>query len=214
MTRPRRPPDKFPGKPLPASFYARPTVEVARDLLGAVLAHRSPQGLAAGRIVETEAYLCDDPACHAARGPTRRNQAMFGPPGRSYIYLIYGMYHCFNVVTSPRGVGEAVLIRALEPVAGLDLMARRRGTDSPKALCSGPGKLVIALGIAGVPDGSDLRKGPLAILPAESFPRPAGDGATSMIPRAVKVTTRIGITQAAHLPLRFYLEGNPFISKK
>jgi DNA-3-methyladenine glycosylase len=204
-------------KPLPASFYSRPTIEVARDLLGTVLAHRTPEGLTAGRIVETEAYLHDDPACHASRGMTRRNQAMFGPPGRSYTYLIYGMYHCFNVVTSPRGVGEAVLIRALEPLEGLPLMAERRGTDKPKALCSGPGKLVIALGMGPrgthvpVPDGSDLRKGPLLILPPESFPWTA-EGGTPL--RNIKVTTRIGITQAAHLPLRFYLEGNPYISRK
>jgi DNA-3-methyladenine glycosylase len=203
-------------KPLPAAFYSKPTVEVARNLLGTVLAHDSPEGFAAGRIVETEAYLFDDPACHASRGMTLRNQAMFGPPGRSYIYLIYGMYHCFNVVTSPRGVGEAVLIRALEPVAGLDLMARRRGTDKPKALCSGPGKLAIALGLASrggdqVPNGSDLRKWPLAILPPESFPWPEAEGGRK---GNIKVTERIGITQAAHLPLRFYLEGNPYISKK
>jgi len=197
-------------KPLSASFYARPTIEVARDLLGTVLIHRAPEGLAAGRIVETEAYLHDDPACHASRGPTPRNQAMFGPPGRSYIYLIYGMYHCFNVVTSPRGVGEAVLIRALEPLAGLPLMAARRKTDKPKALCSGPGKLVIALGLAKLPNGSDLRSGPVTILPPGSFPMAAGASPLGNI----KVTTRIGITQAAQLPLRFYLEGNPFISRK
>lgn len=199
------------GKPLSPAFYARSTVEVARDLLGAVMVHDTPRGRAAGRIVETEAYLRDDPACHAARGMTARNQAMFGPPGRAYIYLIYGMYHCFNVVTAPRGIGEAVLIRALEPLEGLPLMARRRGTDAPKALCSGPGKLVIAMGIAEIPNGTDLRKGPLTILAAEN--RPGPDGETGAI-RHIKVTTRIGITQAAHLPLRFYLEGNPFISKK
>ncbi|MDB5104223.1 MAG: 3-methyladenine glycosylase [Fibrobacteres bacterium] len=198
-------------KPLPAPFYDRPTTEVARDLLGTVLVHDTPDGRAAGRIVETEAYLRDDPACHAARGMTSRNEAMFGPPGRSYIYLIYGMYHCFNVVTAPSGVGEAVLIRALEPLAGIPLMARRRGTDKPKALCSGPGKLVIAMGIARVPNGSDLRKGPLLILPPESFPWHAGGGTPL---RNIKVTTRIGITRAAHLPLRFYLEGNPYISRK
>jgi DNA-3-methyladenine glycosylase len=194
-------------KPLPASFYLRSTLQVARDLLGAVMIHSDADGVTAGRIVETEAYLRDDPACHAARGPTSRNAAMFGPPGRSYIYLIYGMYHCFNVVTSPRGVGEAVLIRALEPLTGLDLMAKRRGTDKAKALCSGPGKLVMALGIAAIPNGSDLRVGPLAILPPESFP-----GAESL--GTIKVTTRIGITQAADLPLRFYLEGDPYISRK
>ena len=207
------------AKPLPASFYRRSTVEVARDLLGAVLYHRDPEGITAGRIVETEAYLCDDAACHASRGLTPRNAAMFGPPGRSYIYLIYGMYHCFNVVTAPRGVGEAVLIRALEPLAGLPLMAVRRGTDKPKALCSGPGKLVIALGIAGLPNGSDLRTGPLAILPPESFPwtepsPDAEDGGKGGGRGNIKVTTRIGITKDAHLPLRFHLEGNLYVSGK
>jgi DNA-3-methyladenine glycosylase len=198
-------------KSLPAVFYSRATVDLARDLLGTVLIHEAPEGLAAGRIVETEAYLSDDPACHASRGPTPRNQVMFGPPGRSYTYLIYGMYHCFNVVSAPRGAGEAVLIRALEPLAGLPLMEARRGTDKIKALCSGPGKLVIAMGMAKLPNGSDLRKGPVRILPPESFPWSAEGGAD---PRNIKVTTRIGITQAAHLPLRFYLEGNPYVSRK
>ena len=210
----------FAGKPLPPSFYSRPTIDLARALLGTVLAHDGPDGFAAGRIVETEAYLYDDPACHAARGPTPRNQAMFGPAGRSYTYLIYGMYHCFNVVSAPTGMGEAVLIRALEPLAGLSLMAARRGTDKPKALCSGPGKLVIALGIATIPNGTDLRTGSLRILPPESFPS-IGTGAGKAEnakggpPQGnIKVTTRIGITQAAHLPLRFYLDGNPWISRK
>jgi DNA-3-methyladenine glycosylase len=197
------------GKPLSPAFYARSTVEVARDLLGAVMVHDTPRGLAAGRIVETEAYLRDDPACHAARGMTARNQAMFGPPGRAYIYLIYGMYHCFNVVTAPRGIGEAVLIRALEPLEGLPLMARRRGTDAPKALCSGPGKLVIAMGIEKVRNGADLRHGPLTILPATNRTGPEGEiGAL----RHIKVTTRIGITRAAHLPWRFLAKGSRFVS--
>jgi DNA-3-methyladenine glycosylase len=190
---------------VPAVFFAAGTVAVARALLGKILVSESPEGRAAGRIVETEAYLCDDAACHASRGETRRNRAMFGPPGRSYTYLIYGMYRCFNVVTAPAGVGEAVLIRALEPLEGLDLMARRRGVADPKALCSGPGKLVIALGIADLPDGSDLRKGPLIV--AED-PAPGGRAGK------IKVTTRIGISKDAHLPLRFYWEGSPWISRK
>jgi DNA-3-methyladenine glycosylase len=191
------------GAVLNPDFYARPTVTVARDLLGTVLLHVTPEGAAAGIIVETEAYLRNDPACHASRGQTPRNAPMFGPPGRAYIYLIYGMYHCFNVVTGPEGVGEAVLIRALEPVRGIPLMESRRGTDDPRKLCSGPGKLVLALGLGKEQNGASLMRGPLRIL--------AGDNDR---PRNIKVTTRIGLTQAADLPLRFYLEVNPFISKK
>jgi DNA-3-methyladenine glycosylase len=197
-------------KPLPRDFFTADTVSVARALLGKIMVSDSPEGRTAGRIVETEAYLCDDAACHASRGPTLRNQAMFGPAGRSYTYLIYGMYKCFNVTTAPPGVGEAVLIRALEPLEGSRLMANRRGTDSPKALCSGPGKLVIALGIGDLPNGSDLRKGNLRILDTPADPGPARAGAQGNI----LVTTRIGITKDAHLPLRFYLAGNPFISRK
>jgi DNA-3-methyladenine glycosylase len=214
--------------PVPAAFFAAGTVAVARALLGKLLVSETPEGRTVGRIVETEAYLCDDAACHASRGETKRNRAMFGPAGRSYTYLIYGMYRCFNVVTGPKGVGEAVLIRALEPLEGRDLMALRRGTDAPKALCSGPGKLVIALGIDDLPDGSDLRKGPLLV----AEPRPAGSGAKAAKaakaskgakpgkepeprgPEEIRVTTRIGISKDAHLPLRFYLEGNPWISRK
>lgn len=194
-----------PLRPVPAAFFSAGTVAVARALLGKILVSESPEGMTAGRIVETEAYLCDDAACHASRGETQRNRAMFGPPGRSYTYLIYGMYRCFNVVTAPKGVGEAVLIRALEPLAGLDLMARRRGVEDAKALCSGPGKLVIALGIANLPDGSDLRKGPVLVAEPEAGARKAGP---------IVTTTRIGISKDAHLPLRFYLDDCPWVSRK
>jgi DNA-3-methyladenine glycosylase len=200
-------PRPTPRASLPASFFAAGTVEVARNLLGTVLLHDSPEGPAAGRIVETEAYLRDDPACHASRGKTARNAPMFGPPGRSYIYLIYGMYRCFNVVTAPEGVGEAVLVRALEPLAGLPLMARRRGSGDPRALCSGPGKLVMALGLGASHNGIRLDVGPVRLLPPDSWPWPGGRG-------PVKATTRVGISCAADWPLRFYLEGNPWISRK
>lgn len=204
-----RPPGRRPSlrASLPASFFAAGTVQAARNLLGTVLLHHSPEGLAAGRIVETEAYLRDDPACHAFRGMTPRNAPMFGPPGRSYIYLIYGMYRCFNVVTAPEGVGEAVLVRALEPLAGTDLMARRRGTDHPRALCSGPGKLTIALGLDASHNGLRLDSGPVRLLPADAWPWPGGPG-------RVKAAPRVGISCAVDWPLRFYLEGSPFVSRK
>lgn len=195
------------SSPLPAAFFARDTVHVARDLLGTVLVHDSLEGRTAGRIVETEAYLRDDPACHASRGLTLRNAPMFGLPGRSYIYLIYGMYRCFNVVTAPKGVGEAVLIRALEPLEGLDLMAHRRGTDLVRNLCSGPGKLVMALGLDPTHNDRGLRSGPVRLVSPDSYPWPGGPG-------PVKVTTRVGISCAVDWPLRFYFEGNPFISRK
>lgn len=152
---------------------------------------------------------------------------MFGPPGHAYIYFIYGMYYCFNVVTAPEGTGEAVLVRALEPVSGLDLMVKRRGpakgADAPKRadaarpfprdllhLCSGPAKLVLALGVSPAQNGADLRNPPLFLAshPARdrSLPRPKEAD--------IVTTTRIGIVKAADLPLRFYLRGNPFISRK
>lgn len=163
-----------------------------------------------GRIVETEAYLSrNDPACHAHRGMTKRNAAMFGRAGTSYIYLIYGMYYCFNVVTASEGKGEAVLIRALEPVSGLELMQQRRGTSVLRHLCSGPGKLVIAMGMHAGLNGAPLDAAPLRVLPRDAFPeRYPKQGR----PRIV-TTTRIGIRQGAELPLRFYLAGNSFVSR-
>jgi len=189
-----------------ASFFAGGAVRVARRLLGARLAVLAPgRGEAAliGRIVETEAYLArDDLASHSHPGPTRRNASMFGRPGRGYVYRIYGLHHCFNVVTGREGVGEAVLVRALEPLAGLALMARRRGRDAPRELCSGPAKLVQALGIGPEHDGVDLLRGAIRILPPESRRR-----------ERVVATTRVGIRKAAELPLRFYLAGNRFVSR-
>jgi len=194
---------------LPLSFYTKDTVSVAKALLGAYLVHDSPEGRTVGRIVESEAYLFDgDPACHAHRGKTKRNAAMFGPPGHAYIYFVYGMYYCFNVVTAPEGVGEAVLIRALEPVAGLPLMQQRRGTPDAKALCSGPGKLVQAMGMTQELNGCPLYRGTLTVRSSDSFPRERASA-----PEEVVATTRIGITKAAALPLRFCLKGNPFVSR-
>ena len=189
---------------LDPDFYQQSTMTVAKALLGCTLTHGRGKERTGGRIVETEAYLFrDDPACHAHRGMTKRNAAMFGPAGRSYIYLIYGMYRCFNVVTSAEGEGEAVLIRALEPTIGIELMQRRRKTTNLLNLCSGPGKLVMALGLDSSHNDSCLRAGPIKILSPE-------DGW-----RAPKIvtTTRIGISLGAELPLRYYLADNRFISK-
>lgn len=195
---------------LPPEFYDRDTVTVAKDLLGCLLVHQDETGTTMGWIVEDEAYLQGDPAAHSYRGETKRNRAMFGPPGHAYVYRIYGLHTCFNVVTGPEGIGEAVLIRALEPAVGIDLMQARRGTDDPLALASGPGKLTQALNITMDLDGTSLSDGPLQVWAPESLPdrRPEG------WPGEIVQTTRIGITKAADLPLRFYLNGNRYISRR
>ncbi|MBL8861336.1 MAG: DNA-3-methyladenine glycosylase [Planctomycetes bacterium] len=178
------------------------TPELARALLGAVLVHETEEGLAAGRIVETEAYLASgDAASHSRSGPTARNASMFGPPGRAYVYLSYGVHCCFNVVSAARGVGEAVLVRALEPLAGLDLMRARRGHGASRSLCAGPGRLCQALAIGLAHDGADLTRGRLRLW----LPR----GPVS----AIAVTPRVGVSRDAHLPLRFLLAGSAFASR-
>ncbi len=196
---------------LTTSFFNASTVQIARKLLGVYLVHDGPEGSTAGRIVETEAYLSKgDPACHAARGQTRRNAPMFGQPGSAYVYLIYGMYHCFNVVTAKPGRGEAVLIRAIEPVSGIDLMRERRGQDKLMNLCSGPGKLVIAMGI-GMEHNSQMLLGAQNLFLTRKL-----DGLPSGIRKrseAIYQTTRIGIKEGSELQLRFYIEGSPFVSR-
>lgn len=192
-----------PRRPLPPEFYNRDADAVARDLLGAVLESRSPEGITRGRIVETEAYLGPhDPACHAAAGLTNRNRALFGPPGRAYVYFIYGVHWCVNAVTREAGFGSAVLIRALEPLDGLALMQHRRGTERLTALTSGPAKLCYALGIDGAHDGTRLDRGPLRILEG-----------TAVRASRIGVSARIGIVKAADWPLRFFELGNPHVSR-
>ena len=190
------------AKALPREFYSRNTLDVARELLGKTLIHRTENGILAGRIVETEAYTSDDPACHASRGMTPRNSMMFGEPGHAYVYFTYGMYHCFNAVTAPEGIGEAILIRAVEPTHGIDVMMRNRGITDMRNLTSGPGKLCIAFGLNKQHNGLDLTSSDLMIADGEP---PESE---------IVATTRIGIRLAAEMPWRFYISGNPYVSKK
>jgi DNA-3-methyladenine glycosylase len=191
-------------KPYPQEFYEQETEVVARELLGSYMVYLSPDGVLAGRVVETEAYTGpDDPACHSARGKKQRNAVMFGPAGRVYVYLIYGMYYCFNVTTDALTTPAAVLLRALEPLEGVAIMARRRGTEDIRNLCSGPGKLCQALGITKDMNGLSVVTGPIR------FYRPRAEDQAG----TVMVGPRVGISQAADWPLRFYLEGNPFVSR-
>jgi DNA-3-methyladenine glycosylase len=185
---------------LPRSFYERGAADVARDLLGKVLAH----GAAAGIIVETEAYLGgDDLASHSAAGITGRTRVIFGPPGHAYVYLSYGMHDCMNIVTEPAGTPGCVLIRALQPIEGLDAMrARRPKARTDRDLASGPGKLTRALGITRKHSGVDITRGDLIVLA-----RPAAPSFE------VDVTRRIGITKCAALPLRFFIKGDRFVSR-
>lgn len=171
------------------AFHALSVHELARELIGCIVRH----GRTAGRVVETESYHEAEPACHAHVGLTPRTGTLFGPPGRAYVYLSYGIHALLNVVAEREGVGAAVLIRALEPLEGVDLMRARRGQDRLDGLCSGPGKLTQALGIGLALNGSSLVDGPVRLLAA-----PAGAPA----PRIVR-GERIGITKAAGLPWRF-----------
>jgi DNA-3-methyladenine glycosylase len=186
---------------LKRSFYNRDAVDVARDLLGKVLVH----GPTAGVIVETEAYLgARDLAAHSARGITRRTRVIFGPPGHAYVYFIYGMYECLNLVAEPEGQSGCVLLRALEPVAGIDCMrARRPAARKLEDLASGPGKLTLAMGITRAQNEADVTRGSLVV----RAPAAAPDFEIATSPR-------IGITKCADWPLRFYIRGNPFVSGK
>jgi DNA-3-methyladenine glycosylase len=181
------------------SFYARPVLEVARDLVGCVVSHAGSSGV----IVETEAYHDSEPASHAFVGLTPRTVTLFGPPGRAYVYRSYGIHALLNAVSEPEGVGAAALIRALEPLEGVELMRERRGVQRLRDLCSGPGKLTQALAIGLEHNGCDLERGPVVF---------------SARPRAwrdveIEVDKRIGITKAAELPWRFCAAGSPFLSR-
>jgi DNA-3-methyladenine glycosylase len=169
--------------------------EVARDLVGCTFL---VDGVG-GALVEVEAYAPHDPASHSYRGRTARNATMFGPPGRLYVYRSYGIHWCANVVCEADGVGAAVLLRALEPTAGLDDMQRRRGLHDPRLLCAGPGRLTEALGITGAHDGLSLDRAPFEVLKADS----RGE---------VVSAPRVGITKASELPWRYALQDSPFVS--
>ncbi len=194
---------------LPRVFYARPTLEVAQELVGHVLVHDTRAGTTAGVIVEVEAYIGEsDPACHAAPGPTRRNAPLYGPPGIAYVYLNYGVHYLVNAVTEPEGSPAAVLIRALEPLEGERLMRRRRarGTGrgpesfSTAELCRGPGNLTRALGISLRDNERDLTRGPLRI-ESRNLPR-----------RALAWSRRIGITVGVEAEWRVFAAGSAAVS--
>lgn len=200
------------GAPPPQAFFARAALDLAPDLLGLILVHETDDGVAAGRIVEVEAYCGPaDLAAHSAGGRrTARNEVMYGPAGRAYVYFIYGMHWCVNVVAASRDVPEAVLIRALEPVHGIELMrARRGGHLATAALARGPGNLTRALGIDRALNGADLRRGALRVL------RPA-DGRALPAPADIVRSPRIGVAYAgawAALPWRFSVRSNASVSR-
>jgi len=189
-----RPPDE--------GFFSLGAVALARRLLGCLLVMEGPEGAVSGVMVETEAYTEGDAASHSRSGPTGRNRPMFGPGGRAYVYLIYGMHHCFNVTSGPAGSGEAVLIRALQPLQGIGIMRRRRGGRGERELCSGPGKLCRALGIGLEHSGHDLRDPPLRVL------APCRE-----LSLEVSVSTRIGVSRDAHLRRRFTVAGSDYLSR-
>lgn len=178
-------------------FFARSVHVVARDLIGCRLFYAG----CGGTIVETESYERDDPACHAYVGLTDRTEPLFGPPGRAYVYLSYGIHSLLNAVCEPEGEAAAVLIRALEPTAGLEAMRARRGAKPDTELCSGPGKLTEALGIGLTQNGADLSRDPFLLLPSAGAP-----------PK-IAVGPRIGITKAVERPWRFCAAGSPFVSR-
>jgi DNA-3-methyladenine glycosylase len=180
-------------------FYARSVHEVARDLIGCVVRH----GETAGRIVETESYHMEEPACHAFAGVTERTRTLYGEPGRAYVYFSYGVHALLNAVAEEEGVGAAVLIRALEPVDGVELMRQRRGLERAEDLCSGPGKLTQALGIGLSLNGTSLVDGPIELLTREPGTRE---------PRVV-AGERIGISKAVELPWRFCDADSPHVSR-
>lgn len=190
----------------------RSTLDAARRVLGCLLVRDLPEGRLVGRIVETEAYLPNDPACHAVRElpdggaihkQTARNAPMFGPPGLAYVYFTYGNHFMLNIATEEDGIPGAVLIRALEPLEGVEWMIHRRGMADTRNLTNGPGKLTRAFGINAALNGHDLSQPPLQLIPEEPIPD-----------ARIVATTRIGISKATECPWRFYLRDNPWVSRR
>lgn len=173
----------------------------ARSLLGCQLVHETSEGLTTGHVVETEAYTMEDTASHAYGGERTRNSSMFRPAGTVYVYFTYGMHYCVNIVTGTEGHGQGVLIRALEPTQGLELMKKRRGMQDERNLTNGPAKLVQALGITKQHNGTDIYGGHLRLKPG-------------FTPSEIVQTTRVGISKAVDVPWRFYVAGSAYVSRK
>jgi DNA-3-methyladenine glycosylase len=193
----------LPLRPLARAFFSRPVVEVARDLLGCILVHETIDGRTTGLIVETEAYASDDPASHAYRGRTDRNAPMFEDPGYAYVYFTYGMHFCLNAVTDRPGNASAVLLRAVQPLDGIELMRARRGAVRDRDLARGPGRLTQAFGIAREQNRADLTKPPLMVCAGERLPY-----------RAVRATPRIGLGTLQDGRLRrFAIKDSPWASR-
>ncbi len=203
----RRPTDFVP---LPASFYAPTARRVAPRLLGHYLVRNSPQGPVGGVIVETEAYLANDPSCHGFRRETPRNRSMYGPPGRAYVYFIYGNYFCFNAVCRPARVAEAVLLRAIEPTFGKEWMLSQRPVEDVRQLTSGPARFCLALDIGRELDSADLCSAGSPVFIARN-PRV---GAVRRARGPLVTTRRVGISVAEDWLLRFYLAGSPWVSRR
>jgi DNA-3-methyladenine glycosylase len=196
--------------PLFRAFYEPSSAVVAPRLLGHLLVRNAPDGVMAAVIVETEAYLVGDPACHGFPGETPRNRSMYGPPGHAYVYFIYGNYWCVNAVCCPKGCAEAILIRAVEPVSGIELMRRRRPVQQQTELTNGPAKLCAAMSIDRTLDSADLCDTSSGLWIARHPTHKK-----FLLTRSPMITTtRIGITKAADMPLRFYLKASAWISKR
>ena len=191
------------GRRLPRSFYDRAATAVGPELLGRIVVRELPDGTRlVGRLVEVEAYEPNDPSSHAFRGPTPRNEVMFGPPGHLYVYFTYGMHFCSNVVTRAQGVGSAVLLRGIEPLEGLETMAANRGLDDVRKLCSGPARFTQAFGIARAENGTDLVEGAgLYLLAGEPLPR-----------GRIARSTRVGVDDGWKKRWRFFERGSAFVS--